>query len=87
VSRYFHIDPDVCLCTFRLFLFSQVTLDGQHYSARAEATAVLRQIRTKLPLANLMDTAFDGADRIESYSGPTFDFDGVRQVSLPSPWI
>jgi hypothetical protein len=60
----------------------QVTLDGQHYSVRAEATAVFRQIRTVLPLADLMDPVFDGADQIESYSGPTFDFDGVRQVSF-----
>ena len=67
-----------------VFVSLQVTLDGQHYSIRAEATAVLRQIRTILPLADLMDPAFDGADRIESYSGPTFDFDGVRQVSFRS---
>ena len=58
----------------------QVTLDGQHYSTRVEATVVLRKVRTQLPLSSLMDPAFDGADRIEAYSGPTFDFDGVRQV-------
>ncbi len=60
-------------------------MNGQHYSVRAEATAVLRQIRTSLPLAYLMDPAFDGADRIERYSGPTFDFDGVRQVRSSNP--
>ena len=61
-----------------------MTLDGQHYSNRVEATLILDLVLMQIPLSDLMNPAFDAADRILSYSGPTFDFDGVRQVYFQS---